>query len=558
MRMYTIIVFAALALCAGPATAQVPPLMNYQGVLTDGGGAAVPDGTYDITFRLYPDETTESAIWEESKPVSMIKGIFNVILGETVPLEMPFESMLWLGISVEGEEELIPRTPLVATAYSFNARSVQDSAVTTMKIANGSVTTEKLGGGAVTGENIAGGTVVRILNGITDEVNLVEGANITITPSDNNLIIAASGGGGGVTGTGAAGQVAVWNGPSSIDGDNMLYWDDTNKRLGIGTTGPNARLRVESDEQFTAVFASLYASDTTEVLRANYLGGGTHDAVAVKGISRPADGCGIGGDFTGGFKGLIATGNGGNTSRYIRGVEASATGNTTYESFRYGVHGYANGPSGGNNIGVMGVGQGEGAAVIGTVGHGNSDNKIVYGIYGLAEGFGTGTWYSTYGLTYNAGDSCYAGYFTGNLVYTGSLYKISDQMFKKNLRPIEGALNKILTLEPKKFTYTDEHATASVALPRGEHYGLIAQEVEEVLPELVGDLIHPGRPALDADDPIEEPFAYKGINYVELIPILVQAIKEQQQTIAAIQRTISAHEQTIKELKATVEALERR
>lgn len=50
-----------------------------------------------------------------------------------------------------------------------------------------------------------------------------------------------------------------------------LYRDNTNKRLGVGTQVPNARLRVESDEQFTGVFASLHASDTIEVLRANYL-----------------------------------------------------------------------------------------------------------------------------------------------------------------------------------------------------------------------------------------------------------------------------------------------
>jgi hypothetical protein len=38
-----------------------------------------------------------------------------------------------------------------------------------------------------------------------------------------------------VTGTGAAGQVAFWNGTSSQTGDNGLFWDNTNKRLGVGT-----------------------------------------------------------------------------------------------------------------------------------------------------------------------------------------------------------------------------------------------------------------------------------------------------------------------------------
>jgi hypothetical protein len=41
-----------------------------------------------------------------------------------------------------------------------------------------------------------------------------------------------------ITGTGASGQVAFWNGTSTQTGDNGLFWDNTNKRLGIGTTSP--------------------------------------------------------------------------------------------------------------------------------------------------------------------------------------------------------------------------------------------------------------------------------------------------------------------------------
>jgi hypothetical protein len=44
--------------------------------------------------------------------------------------------------------------------------------------------------------------------------------------------------GGGVTGTGAAGQVTLWTGASAVSGDNNLFWDNTNKRLGIGINTP--------------------------------------------------------------------------------------------------------------------------------------------------------------------------------------------------------------------------------------------------------------------------------------------------------------------------------
>jgi hypothetical protein len=54
----------------------------------------------------------------------------------------------------------------------------------------------------------------------------------------------SAGGSGGVTGSGAATQVAFWNGTSSISGSNNLYWDSTNNNLGINTNTPGNSLDV--------------------------------------------------------------------------------------------------------------------------------------------------------------------------------------------------------------------------------------------------------------------------------------------------------------------------
>jgi hypothetical protein len=59
-----------------------------------------------------------------------------------------------------------------------------------------------------------------------------------------------------VTGTGAAGQVAFWNGTNTQTGDNNLFWDNTNKRLGIGTTTPNRKLVIQG--AFTSNEQLLY------------------------------------------------------------------------------------------------------------------------------------------------------------------------------------------------------------------------------------------------------------------------------------------------------------
>jgi hypothetical protein len=57
--------------------------------------------------------------------------------------------------------------------------------------------------------------------------------------ADRSWTIAA-----GITGSGATGQVAYWNGTSSQTGSNNLFWDAANARLGIGTNSPQQFLHV--------------------------------------------------------------------------------------------------------------------------------------------------------------------------------------------------------------------------------------------------------------------------------------------------------------------------
>jgi hypothetical protein len=51
---------------------------------------------------------------------------------------------------------------------------------------------------------------------------------------------------GGVSGSGAVGQVAYWDGTTSITGENNLFWDSTNDRLGIGSANPNYKLEINA------------------------------------------------------------------------------------------------------------------------------------------------------------------------------------------------------------------------------------------------------------------------------------------------------------------------
>jgi hypothetical protein len=72
------------------------------------------------------------------------------------------------------------------------------------------------------------------------------GANSTILATDTTLEAFGKTQGqlnARVSGTGASGQVSFWNGTSSQTGDNGLFWDNVNKRLGIGMNTPGSALQ---------------------------------------------------------------------------------------------------------------------------------------------------------------------------------------------------------------------------------------------------------------------------------------------------------------------------
>lgn len=102
-----LVIFAILYV----ASAEIPQKISYQGLLQNGSGQTVVDGDYTLTFKLYSTQSSETTLWEETQVVNVINGIFNVFLGTTVPLGAD-DLGLWLGIQIDSEDELSPRTEL--------------------------------------------------------------------------------------------------------------------------------------------------------------------------------------------------------------------------------------------------------------------------------------------------------------------------------------------------------------------------------------------------------------------------------------------------------------
>jgi len=70
---------------------------------------------------------------------------------------------------------------------------------------------------------------------------------------------------GTVTGSGAAGQVTYWSGASTVTGDNGLFYDSVNDRLGIGTTTPGAAIDAHSTQNTILQLNQTTATNDTRI-----------------------------------------------------------------------------------------------------------------------------------------------------------------------------------------------------------------------------------------------------------------------------------------------------
>lgn len=162
------------------------------------------------------------------------------------------------------------------------------------------------------------------------------------------------------------------------------------------------------------------------------------------------------------------------------------------------------------------------------------------------------SFYGVYGqVTTGAG---WAGYFAGDVGCTGTYFG-SDERWKKNIAPIvdesTSALDKIKLLEPKKYNWkADEYPGMGFNSERTS-YGFIAQDLEKVFPDLV---VSKKIPNPKSEERVKESVdGYYMVDYVGLIPVLTQAIKEQQTTIESQNKKISDLEERIEKLERLIQ-----
>ena len=99
-------------------------------------------------------------------------------------------------------------------------------------------------------------------------------------------------------------------------------------------------------------------------------------------------------------------------------------------------------------------------------------------------------------------------HFTGTLQATGDIvaFASSDERLKDDIQPIKNPLDKINSISGNSFVWNEEKQD----IYKGKDYGVIAQEIEKVLPELVR----------------ENEWGYKAVKYDKLVSLLIEGIKE--------------------------------
>lgn len=460
------------------AWGQILQTISYQGVLTDASGSAVPDGNYELTFKLYDAATGGTELWSEEQSVEINNGIFNVILGSITPLTLSFDRPYWLGVTVGQNSELTPRIELTASAYSLNARSIADS--------------------AVTGSKIASGQVVRSVNAIKDDVKLAAGNNITITQDDNTITIAAAGGaGGGNTldqaydqgSAGAGRQIIADAGAVDIAGPDGLTVEG---KVGIGTTDPKEKLEVDGNVKI-GVDTQILGLDVDQGSKITT--GRAGMVIQIDSDSNQIDAFDIQrGDST--------------SLLYVRSDGAVGIGTT-------------------NRRGDLHLSSDGDTKLRFTNGLGN-DVTIVYNTDNNALEFRLGGTGTETKVVINDGGN--VGIGTANPANILTVVQGSDtdpiadawttyssRRWKTNIQPMEGSLDKVKRLRGVSY---DRKADGKPDI------GLIAEEVGEVIPEVVS-YEENGKDA-------------KSVDYARLVAVLIEAMKVQQKEIEQQKATIDA------------------
>lgn len=148
--------------------------------------------------------------------------------------------------------------------------------------------------------------------------------------------------------------------------------------------------------------------------------------------------------------------------------------------------------------------------------------SIFWDLYGLTASTNTGAYFNFF---YQGTGDILSLRGNGNATLMGTLTQNSDERLKENIRKLDDPLTSLQKLNGYHFNWKDINRDAGIQT------GLLAQEVEKAFPELVS----------------ENAEGIKGVNYIGLIPYLIEAVKYLQSENKELRKALSEMNQKSEE-----------
>ncbi len=579
----------AVGLIAAPVlvTAQVPNNVTYQGYLADTNGQAV-NAPVAVSLSLYANAAGGAPLWSEDYVITPTEGVFNIILGDSqnpFPANL-FEGPLFLGIRVEGDSEMVPRTELTTAPFSHKA-------------ADAGTLTGRTASDLDQSSDVT--TLQSDLANVESDISSIE----STLPTLQSRVAGSCAAGSAIRQISSAGTVTCETddeGHWSKIGDSIFY---SNGNIGVGTSSPAAAIQIDAPDGTDPFRARVQATTKLRVHSNGSVSVGTssagpQDGLHVNGATGigttiPAakvtstdplwqlqlDNNGIGGNdwflgssatdwAIGGGKFVISTNSNSNNSAFVIDNESNVGIGVLSPEIRLHVDdGNDVAPSGGGFLALGDLGStnvaidnneimarnngavaplslnADGGEVrINTNGSRDSDALEIRGRVLLDNGGNGGMRFT--GTNSNPTNALLEPTsFEEGLVgvsarpfwrmYSREFYAstpleyrtYSDESLKHNVVPIPNAIETVMALDGVAYELTDRGAGKRVRkLTEDEQFrlenqlGFIAQDVEQVLPQLVSE---------------DEFSGLKTVGYMGLIPILVEAMKQQQRQIETLE-----------------------
>lgn len=601
MRLYVCFVaFVFIVVTGFPAPAQ--PLMDavsYQGKLTTAEGRPVADSSYQMVFSLYETETGSEPFWQMKTAVSTVQGVFSTVLTPLSASNLMDRKEVWLEVRI-AEQEPIARVKLASVPFALQAEKAYDLVLPFSGTASSSspaLSVTNSGTGAAI--RASGALAGHFTGNVNIAGNLGVGTTSPAHPVDVSGIIRSSTGGfrfpdgsiqttAGITGSGTAQYIPLMDSTRSLT-DSRLY-QSSGGNIGIGTQNPTGTLTINSpisnmwptvpsivigDPNGTGAGIWM-GKDAPNMLSMGFIGSGATsyaflytnggqplriqtawDAGNVGiGISNPDEKLTVNGNI----KLDQANANNGNLSNGSIKFGAGATGEgmaskRTTGGNQNGLDFYTSNTTrlsitADGKVGVGTTSPQERLSIAGNLKVDQEDQNngdltngaIKFGSGNTGEGIASkrkpgDNWaglnfYTGYAIRMTVANGGNVGIGTtlpehklhvnGSVAGNGNYLNLSDGRFKENVETLPDALATVRNLRGVNFNWkvSDD---PNLELPEGRQVGFIAQELQQVLPEAVsrgqnGNL---------------------SVSYSTVVPVLVEAVKEQQKQIEELKRIIA-------------------